>query len=167
MAKHKPISEHAILKGICMSIQAAHTWRHEAFGWCRCRCQHTIGCAERAGEIMVQEQTRWQGDSWQTALLGGRGLINALDTPPLLMENNWVACSSPSLQTQGSYQESGEPAHILVKQLARRACPMSLDSEDFSKPRTPPTRLCAWFCNLTIFTKHPFQCGDLETNRGN
>ena len=92
---------------------------------------------------MVQEQTRWQGDSWQTALLGGRGLINALDTPPLLMENNWVACSSPSLQTQGSYQESREPAHILVKQLARRACPMSLDSEDFSKPRTPPTRLCA------------------------
>lgn len=102
--KAKPISDHAILKGISRSIQAANSWRHQDI-WviqpqASCRGQHTPGYASHAGGNHGVRTNRMAGRHLSnSACPGGRGLIKDEETPPQFMENSRAAGPSSSPET--------------------------------------------------------------------
>lgn len=101
---------------LCLSMLHTHEGI-KAFVWCnpkpRCRCQHSTGCAGRAGGFK-RMAGRLLGH-W--ALPVGRGLKMPEEAPPWFMEKSWAGGTSLSRETQGSYQERWELTHKCVKQL--------------------------------------------------
>lgn len=138
MANAKPISAH-VSRRVFLCLSRLHTqggtgicamqMQMSALRWmCRaCWRNHGASTSWTAGRHLTT-----------SALPGGRGLVNTADNLPRFVENIWAVALPLHWKHRFS---SGKP----------RACPhvcktaaqqhVSLDSEDLSKSRTPPTPL--------------------------